>query len=316
MLERRHDNDHISLVQRGTRNLRIEAVEFRFSVQQHISLARLYESLDGVRSLARYGVGQITADRVCGLGQIAELCIRILRDPLRSGMQLRGLRMLCRGVAKDNSFLLARQQTRRDTLGHFTRLGAFEAGRNRDAFGLCNGDDHFAQSGQPVRRSLDHPVCNRDRKVIVRRVQKTDGGTTPGCLAQACREQWMVLAQERADDECSVDLAEFFDRHAEPRHNLTVQREIGLAQAEVHVVRAEAANHLLQQGKFFERGVRCGQRGNRIGAVLLADTEQPARHILKSGLPVGFNPFAILLDHRNGQTLRAVQAFVCEAVLV
>ena len=85
-----------------------------------------------------------------------------------------------------------------------------------------------------------------------------------GRLAQALRDQRMVLAQEGADHQHAVERADLGDRHAQPGRAgpLAVGGEIGLAQAEVDVVAAEAAHQLAEQVQFFERGMRRGERAD------------------------------------------------------
>jgi hypothetical protein len=58
VLEGRHHHDHLGLVQRGTRGLRVVAVQFRLGVQQQVGLARLANAaalapLPGGTALAR-----------------------------------------------------------------------------------------------------------------------------------------------------------------------------------------------------------------------------------------------------------------------
>ena len=156
----------------------------------------------------------------------------------------------------------------------------------------------------------------------------------------------MVFAQKAADDQETVTGIDVRDGHAQPRkelsrlssrhlggndcpfplwgkvrmrvvHRLFVGRtEIRLAQTEIHVVAAQPAHQFLQQIKFFQRAVRCGQRRNLFRTVCSFYLAQTIGYILQRGLPCHFDPLAVLLQHRLGQTLRRVQPFITEPVLV
>src|ERR1700693_2629623 len=92
-------------------------------------------------------------------------------------------------------------------------------------------------------------------------------------LTQALRKQWVILAQEAADDQHAVELGEFSDRHAEPGHGARsplryrIGGEIRLPETEIDVVAAQAARQLLCQIKLFERRVRRRQRADSRAAV-------------------------------------------------
>ena len=90
-----------------------------------------------------------------------------------------------------------------------------------------------------------------------------------GHLPQSLREQRMVLAQEAADDEHAVERRELGDRHAEPGRALApaIGAEVGLAQAIVDVLAAQAAHELLAEVHLLERRMRRHQRADGRSAV-------------------------------------------------
>jgi hypothetical protein len=78
------------------------------------------------------------------------------------------------------------------------------------------------------------------------------------------RDERVVLAQERPDDEHPIQGAQLGNRHAEPRDaaELAVGGKIGLAQAEVRRALAFAPGALRQLAgeiQLFERGMRAGE---------------------------------------------------------
>ena len=89
-------------------------------------------------------------------------------------------------------------------------------------------------------------------------------------LAQALRDERVVLAQEAADDEHAIQRVEIGDRHAEPRdaRALPVAAEIRLPQPEIDVVRAERAGEPRGERHLLQRRVRRDQRAQRGAAVL------------------------------------------------
>src|ERR1700730_5170273 len=95
-------------------------------------------------------------------------------------------------------------------------------------------------------------------------MQLVDLRAALGRLAQAVRDERVVLAQERSDDEHPVQIAQLRDRHAEPRDaaELAVGGKIGPAQAEVRRALAftpGALRQLAGEVQLFERGVRAGE---------------------------------------------------------
>src|SRR5216683_2483140 len=111
-------------------------------------------------------------------------------------------------------------------------------------------------------------------------------------LAQALRKQWVILAQEAADDQHAVELGKFSDRHAEPgygtrsAHGYRIGGEIRLPQTEIDVVAAQAARQLLCQMKLFERRVGREKRADSRAATLFTHPLESAHCVFKRGLPV------------------------------
>ena len=116
---------------------------------------------------------------------------------LRGGLDLRGLRMLLREVAEEHR-------------------GVFPAFEN---FSECS------QRARKLRRRNDLLAGDRHQPVVVHRMQHVDLRAALGGLAQAMRDQRMVLAQERADDQHAVELLQLGDRHAEPRNSVELARK-------------------------------------------------------------------------------------------
>ena len=132
--------------------------------------------------------------------------------------------------------------------------------------------------------------------------------------AQPLREQRVILAQEAADDEHSVECREFGDRHAQPRHS--AGSEIRLAQAEVDIVAAEATRELLREMQFLERRVRRCEHAERARSVLRDDALEFRSDAFERGLPVRVSQCAADLDLRPRQAILGIEAFIRETVLV
>src|SRR5215470_8209406 len=113
-------------------------------------------------------------------------------------------------------------------------------------------------------------------------------------LPDAVRDQRVVLAQERADDEHAVELAELGELQAEPRRalQLAVASEVRLAQAEVDVLAAERPDELLREEHLLERRVRRHERADRGRAVRRLDLAELRRHEVERLLPVDLPPLA------------------------
>jgi len=79
---------------------------------------------------------------------------------------------------------------------------------------LRDGLDDFRQRDRQLRRRDDASGEQLDQQVIVGRVENGNLRAALGRLAQALRDERMILAQETADDQHAVELAELGDRHA------------------------------------------------------------------------------------------------------
>src|SRR6266851_8795227 len=140
-------------------------------------------------------------------------------------------------------------------------------------------------------------------------------------LAQALRKQWVVLAQEAADDQHAVELGKFSDRHAEPGYPRSPLRyriggEIRLPETEIDVVAAQAARQLLCQIKLFEGRVRREKRADSRAATLFTHPLESAHCVFKRGLPVRLAPRALVLDHRLRQAAFGVETFIRKPVAI
>ena len=196
--------------------------------------------------------------------------------------------------------------------------GVTRGDRRRDALEGGDGRRDFHQRLQPHPRSDDLLVRHRHQQFIVDGVHQRDPAATLDRVAHARCQQRMVLAQERSDQQHTVAGTDVSHLHAEPRRAaaLAVGGKIALAQAEVDVLRPEAAHQLAQQVELLERAVRRGERADGAGAVLCLHALQGARHVLERDAPVDLLPGAVLLEHRARQAIGRVDALVGEAVAV
>ena len=79
---------------------------------------------------------------------------------------------------------------------------------------------------------------------------------------------------------------------------------------------AQGRGQTLEQEQFFQRGMRRADKADLLRAFTALHVLQGMRDIIERSSPVGFNPFAVLLDHRPGQAVLAVEPFIREAVTV
>ena len=178
-------------------------------------------------------------------------------------MQRRCLRMLLREVAEQDAgaAIAAGCQAPGDGL----RLGRdADAGQRRVGIDTLQRTDcleDLGQHGRQLRGRGNRARRQLDQQVVVRAVQDADLGAFLGRLAQALGQQRMVLAQEGADHQHAIEAADVGDLHAQPRRALTlaVGRKIAVAQAEIDVLAAQAAQQFLRQVHFFQRRVRTQQ---------------------------------------------------------
>ncbi len=210
--------------------------------------------------------------------------------------------MLLREIAEQHGDTLAARQTAGDAFGLLRSHGLGDLRQRLD---------------QRIGRD-DGLVRDLHQQFVVRGMDDVDLCAMLHGLADACRQQRMILAQEAADDQQAVGAADVSDGHAQPGRALLlgIGAEIGLAQAEIDVVAADAAHEFLQQVEFFQCGVGRGQRTDLLGAGTVGDVAQTVGGVFQRNLPFHFLPLAVLLDHRLGQALGGIQSFIGEAVAV
>src|SRR6202171_1879225 len=141
-------------------------------------------------------------------------------------------------------------------------------------------------------------------------------------LTQALRKQWMILAQEAADDQHAVERAKFSDRHAEPGYGTRfppgyrIGGEIRLPEPEVDVVAAQVPRQLLREIQLLERRMRRRKRADSRAAMLLTHALESAHYVFKRGLPVRLAPRALALDHRLRQAAFGIETFIRKPVAI
>src|SRR5438132_874934 len=141
-------------------------------------------------------------------------------------------------------------------------------------------------------------------------------------LTQALRKQWMILAQEAADDQHAVERGKFSDRHAEPGYwtwfapGYRIGGEIRLPEPEVDVVAAQAPRQLLREIQLLERRVWRRNRADSRASLLPTHALESAHYVFKRGLPVRLAPRALALDHRLQETALGVQTFIRKPVAI
>ena len=128
----------------------------------------------------------------------------------------------------------------------------------------------------------------------------------------------MILAQERTDHQHPIQFGNVGDSQAQPWRALafSISREIGLAQAEINIFGADAAQQFLCEDHLLQCGVRADQPANCSTTMGLRHVAQGMRGIVERDIPFHFLPLPALLQHRLGQALVAIECFVGEAVLV
>lgn len=153
-LEGRHCHDQVGPFQRSHGLMRVGAVELRLGMQDEIGLARLGQHARSIEPLcARYCLGDVSADRVGRLAQIAEARTGDGGQLLRQRMQCRRLGKLLRVVAEKNRCVLARYQALRNLPRCHGRLHVGQRCIDRRALRLgCGLDDAGQFCGQRRRR--------------------------------------------------------------------------------------------------------------------------------------------------------------------
>jgi hypothetical protein len=196
--------------------------------------------------------------------------------------KLGGLWVLLAEVAEEYADAFPRHETG----GYPARLGAdgkrlgllIERFVEGDGLLFGNRLDHLGKRRSEGRRGDRHATGDRQQQIVGRCVDDAELRALLRRLAQPLRKQWVILAQEAANHQHPVEPAEFRDRGSQPwrPRPLAIEREITLAQAEIDVV-----------GHIFERG-----------------------------LPIHFQPLAVLLDHRARQALSVFKRLVREAITI
>ncbi len=133
------------------------------------------------------------------------------------------------------------------------------------------------------------------------------------------RDEWRILTQEAANNQRGIDVIQLRQRQANPRcrtRTLRIGAEILLTQAEINIVRAQAAHDATGQRHFFQCGVRAHRHSDLIATVILGNATQTVRHIIQRHIPFDFLPLATLLHHGLEQAFSTIQRFVRETVLI
>ena len=171
VLERRQGDDELCLLHGVQRCLRVVAIELDFGVQQDVGLAGGSEHRRGIDLAGR--PGDISAHAVGRFAEEPDFRPEAIGQRLRDCVQLRRLRMLLREIAEQDRDVLSRLEAFADGPLH-------DCGQRRRQF--CRRHDHF--------------VGDVHQQVVVRGMQDIDLEAALGRLAQAIRNQRMVLAQE------------------------------------------------------------------------------------------------------------------------
>ncbi len=316
-------HDHAGrLLQCSERCGAIGTVEFGFGPEHQISLARFGDETRRIAAaLLRTSLGDMAADAVGCFADEAELRAEQICQLLRQALQRRGLRMLLGKVAEQDAGALSCNEAGSNLLCRLAGADFLELGTECRILGMSYRLDHFGQQRGQLRRSGDRLGEQLDVEIVGGRMQHRDLRTLLGALAQALRDQRMILAQEAAHHQHAVERTDVGDLHAQPGCPvaLAVEAEIALTQAEIDVVGAEAAQQLAGQCHFLERRMRADERTERVGALVLRDIAQRMGRIVEGDVPVDLLPRPALLHHRLHEApivTLAVQAFVGETLLV
>ncbi|OIQ84063.1 hypothetical protein GALL_341100 [mine drainage metagenome] len=172
-----------------------------------------------------------------------------------------------------------------------------------------------AELAQPRGGGRGDLAGQRHQQLVGRGVQHGDLRATLGRAPQLRGQQRVILAQRRADDQRALQLRNVGQRQPQAGHRVD-GGEIAAAHAEVDVVAAQRSHQLAQQEQLLDRAGRSGQRADARRAVDVEHTLQRPRDEVQRGRPVDFAPAFILADHRRGQAIGGVQAFVAETVAV
>ena len=171
---------------------------------------------------------QLRADGVgrFGAGSRRVAPVLLARSSCASAQQLRRLGMLRGGVAEQDRLALAGQQRWRRSPCASPR-GSMPCERRRRR--PCVACDRGGDVGQRLRASCrrrDDRLAGDAASASRRRRRAATRPARRSCAAwrSALREQRMVLAQERADDQRALAASTASDRHAEPRRAAAARR--------------------------------------------------------------------------------------------
>ncbi len=145
----------------------------------------------------------------------AEARTGLLGDPAREAFdQRRACGVLAGGVAEQHGLALAALAARRRS--PWPRRSALASRRRGDPLRRGDRGGDRRQRLGPRARRRDDARPHRHQPVVAQGMDAHHLGALLRRLADALREERMVLAQERADDEDALEVAERCDRSAEP----------------------------------------------------------------------------------------------------
>ena len=228
---------------------------------QQIGATRLRQHLHHVQPGTaddRQCSGQVASYRVGRLADDAEVCAGELGNGLHHLQDGAVLRMLDDGIAQPDGPFLAFGQRRGQCLGGLGRLDLAIRLRHRLARLAGTGHQHLDQVIEPAVRRQHLLSGHRHQPVLGHAVQRVDGRAVPGGMTNPCRQQRMVLAEERTDDQQRVEGVDLVDGVAQPGHAgaAGVDGEVGLTQPEIDVLAAQAAHQRTAQIQLLECGGR------------------------------------------------------------
>ena len=285
------ERDHrVGLFQGGTGSHGIGDVERGLDAVQQIGATRLRQHLHHVQPGTaddRQCGGQVSAHRVGRLTDDAEVCAGKLGNGLHHLQDGTVLRMLDDGIAEPDGPLFAFGQRRGQRLGSLGGHNFAIRLRHRVARLAGTSHQHLDQVIEPAVRRQHLLSGHRHQPVLGHAVERVDGRAILGSMTNPCRQQRMVLAEERTDDQQRVEGIDLVDGVAQPRHASAagVDGEVGLTQPEIDVLAAQATHQRATQVQLLQRGGRRKQHADGFGAVLLRDVGQRVRHVVQRGLP-------------------------------
>ncbi len=212
MAERAHHHHQLGTLEGPARGERACAVELGLRVQHEIRAPRRGEHRFGVQPVAQGPrTGELRADAVRGLAQEPERGARDRRQCLRERVKLRGVGMLFGEIAEEHGAPGARQELVGDGPRGLRRLearDAVERRRHRPPCGTGSGDHDLRERRRQLRWRHDGLVRDGHQPVVVDRTELEHPRAALRRLAQSMGDQRVVVAQEAADDEHSVEASQ------------------------------------------------------------------------------------------------------------